>query len=511
MPLEGRAKRFQDDFPALDTVSKAEMDFIDEKLEWMMSSRNDSNQRAQDYRDAILNEFGIDLSSESFGRKLPTPIGVAAATYTLNAHQVENLFRIGIPFAALKTVVAQGDDGVSVVAEGNRGSVWQPDKEILDWPVFRTGERGSEYEPEAYVEEILKPSLRVAAKWNGVVTASVFGPAPANDPERYGDRSRELTDTLRKILNAQVKENGETRRVDFVALDFSPYFTQFKSLADDFEQLGAYYRFLNSAVQEACDLCVAAVREIAPAGNITILPKINSEMLPILRIIVAELSRKWGTARFIGFNRERGVCADSLKLEPVVTAFGGPTHLIKNIYHFIELGTDIPYEAAYTGGVITGADAVAAFASGNISRIEMVSIFFFQGVRNSFKRVLGGFTVNMLHLSRTAPKRFGFEIRSVEDLKGKFHHEAVRAAAAERFRTRDRRFVAFIDEAKCKACRQPGAGQEEPGCRVADNCPHFAFERLESGKYRINPKLCHGCGTCVPEKHKCGAIELKPV
>jgi Pyruvate/2-oxoacid:ferredoxin oxidoreductase delta subunit len=137
----------------------------------------------------------------------------------------------------------------------------------------------------------------------------------------------------------------------------------------------------------------------------------------------------------------------------------------------------------------------------------MVSEFFFRGLRAAYARVLGGLAVRLAHLRRAGGLGEGLP-RSPRDLNGRAVIRPPDPAAPTA-----PPLVAEVDPAKCVDCRERSIGQPEGGCRAAETCPGFAFERRVDadgrGYWRIDSQRCVGCGTCVPVRGGCGAISLR--
>ena len=501
-----RPVSFREDVRGLKTVSSTELDFIDLLLEKLIGGRE--GPRA--YRCAVLDRFGVDLSTASFGDCLPLPIGVAPATYSHYPRQVEKLARIGFPFIGLKTVVAEDSTGNSSLEKYFRGNARNPDKVMLAYPVFLTGERGSALPLNKYIREVLRPCLEIASKRGIFVTPSIVGPSFGGKSVRSAENEwTHTTEVLLREIN-KADNGGDAPSCTSIGLDFPPYLSEEFDFAESTKVISDKYMSFVENVVRPFNIVSSAARCILPEREFHALPKINYEMIPVLKVILNGISRR-GKPGFIGFGRAMGIHIDPFTLEPASSAFGGPEHLLRNIFTYKALGVDVDYEASYTGGVVTGGDAVAAFACGNISRVEMVSSFYFHGIRNSYKRVLGGLTAFMVHLHRTCPDKYGFNVDTVRDLNLKAFQPSVDAAFGKRLRVSKKAFVAVVDRKKCRDCRQTTAGLKRGVCMALDLCPGFAFKRKISrgkGYYVVNSDKCLGCGTCVPVSSSCGAVRL---
>ncbi|MFA5857843.1 MAG: 4Fe-4S dicluster domain-containing protein [Elusimicrobiota bacterium] len=504
-------------------VTPEEFKKIDELLEKMMDVKVESNTRAEDFRRAIKKEFGIDLGiNVGTTSYLALPVGVAPATYSQTGLQVENIAKIGIPFVGLKTLVCESEKGDASCISESRGNVWNPDKEILDWPMFLTGERASKYKVDEYIEKVLLPATKVAEKYKLRFSPSMIGPEPLVT-EKEGDRSGEWVNTTDKIAKS-IKKYVEATGVDVeIGLDFPPYFVLFVDLGFNMKKVDEYFNFLVNSVVDTTVLCQKVIDKHGLGEKVKITPKLSAAMMDVMGTIAVKLQEKSvdKLARFICFNRELGDHVFPLSLETVPSGYSGPGHRWKSsrYLHLLSKNTGLKYEATFTGGVYTGKDVISVISSGNIGKVEIVSSFYTVGIRHTYKRIIGGLAAGLLHLSRTSKQKYGVEISSVDQLKNKAN-ELRQPATEKRWKTDHVKYVAVINHSKCRACKQKTPGFHEEGqCQAMDLCPMFAYYpvREENGKikyWEIDPKKCIGCGTCIPKNVAAcpgEAISLKKV
>jgi len=507
MPFLAPATSFEADCVDCTSVTADEGRALTEILREVLSGARAGERPSWWLRQQIEQVLGIDLSVESFGSRLATPLCVAPATWSQNARQVERLFAMGVPCVGLKTVVAESPEGRATIAEQSRGSRRRPDLELWEYPVFVSGERGSSLRLEEYLSQVLAPCARAAVEHSAAVTASLAGPSLLGDGD--GSAADEWRHTVHRIAQVVTdaelaRSNDDQTRSHLIAVDFPPYLAG--PPADSVAELADRHQAICEDMVQIVEVCRAALREAGGEHRFRILPKTSFEMRSVLRVIVRRLAEA-GTPEFIAIGRDLGAFIDPRTLAMTETGVGGTALLATNLRALWGLRDLAPWEASYTGGLRTGNDAVAALSVGNISRLEMVSEFFFRGMRAAYARVLGGLAVRLAHLRRTGGMGEGLP-RGPRDLNGRAAARAPepRAATAPAL-------VAVIDPTICVDCRERSIGQPEGGCRAAETCPGFAFQRRidaqGGGYWWIDPELCMGCGTCVPVQGGCGAIQLR--
>lgn len=507
MPFLAPAISFNRDCEDCVSVTAHETRALGDLLREALSGARSDERPSWWLRQRVEDLLGIDLSVKSLGSRLATPLCVAPATWSQHPRQVERLLAMGVPCVGLKTVVAESPDGQSAGADEFRGNRRRPDLEFWEYPVFVSGERGSHLGLEDYLQQVLAPSARAAVQHGAAITGSLAGPSLA-DSER-SSRIEEWRHTARRIAQV-LAEVESTRSADdptrssVIAVDFPPYLAG--PPADSVAALNERYVALCDDVVEIVRVCRAALGDVGAKEHFHIVPKLSFEMRPVLRAIVRRLA-KLGMAEFIAIGRDLGAFVDPRTLEMIETGAGGTSLLAANLRALWGLRDPDSCEASYTGGLRTGGDAVAALSIGNISRLEMVSEFYFRGMRSAYARVLGGLAVRLAHLQRGGGLGEGLP-RSPRDLNGRARARPPDAAAAAA-----PPLVAVIDLDLCSDCRERSIGQPEGGCRAAETCPGFAFQRRVAddgrGYWWIDPGLCLGCGTCVPVRGGCGAISLR--
>jgi len=397
---------------------------------------------------------------------------------------------VGWAGIGLKTLVGNDEDGRCSLAERSRKVFFAPDKRFLSQTRFLSGERGSELDVDTYVREVLRDSLAVGEEAGILVKPSFTCGRP------FEEHVAEWHYTIRRLSEMQQRA---------METDFSPDYAY--PPPDTFEELEEIQNEYVRTVVGITAFCQEFAAETVGPG-VVVAPKLNSAMFPVMRVLLSVLAEHGVAKGFVGFNRPFGAYIDPFSLVALRSAYGGENHKIANINLFREIYSngDFGLPASATGGCVTGFDAVEYISSGEIGSIQVVSQCYYQGQENVLKRLLGGFVVAMVHLNRTCPDKYGFEVVSVADLKRKSHHPAVAGAFRAVYPSETRRFRAEIDQTKCKHCREKSPIHPHTVCRALLVCPYRAIETVdpEQGIFRVNPDLCAGCGTCLP----CDAIHM---